>query len=107
MSEPVAEVFVEVTQLWRALRVPPANQHEQCWEYSWGEWRLALNGHDDERRSSWGAPVPAYHLYVEWGGLPVMLLTPRGGTTLGTGDPEGDFIEAVKAECARLEAAGG
>ena len=98
MGEAIAEAFARVVELAEALGVSRINEVEGCWEHSWGDWLLAVNGHKEEQRASDGAPVPPYHAYMAYARMPAALLSPAGGMTIG--GSEDDLIKALQDEIA-------
>lgn len=59
-------------------------------------WRVAVNGKREEHQR-----VPPYHFLVEYNGLPVTLIGPRGGGPV-TGMSEAELIAALQRFGAEL-----
>lgn len=99
MSVTVCTAFGVIIQLGNALGVRDINQLPGCWEHAVDDqWRIALNGHGDERTAFGRATVPPYHIYVEYNGWPAGLIGPAGGViAAGDGATEDTFIAAVEA----------
>lgn len=67
-----------------------------CFEYQIdARWWMASNGHTTPRKTSNGATVPPFAIYVERDGMPAALIELTGGTALG--DLEAELIAACRA----------
>lgn len=96
--------FASVIYLALAAKCPPVSTLPGCWEYSFGSWRIAMNGHQgQEVATTWGVKVPGLMVYVEFNEWPAGMLTAAGGV-IAAGDVANKdaFIAALEAETVRL-----
>jgi hypothetical protein len=94
----ISLVFGRIVELAESLGVQRINELPGCWEHKVDErWRIAVNAHREERKTSTGAAVPPLCCYVEYNGWPAGILRPNGGIiAAGTGANEGTLIAALE-----------
>lgn len=96
-------VFALVMDLAGALGVSQINKMPGCWEYAFGDFTIAVNGHRETIKDSKGSDVPSYHASIERRGWPVAMVSPAGGMAIGL--PESEIETALREEIARVKAA--
>ena len=95
MGEQVSEVFSLAAELAEACGASRICDLPGCWEHRFDGWFVAINGHRVDTSASVGMMVPPFCAYVERGGVPCVLTSPREGTVMfGTED---EVIAALKA----------
>ncbi len=95
----MSEIFILLAQFAKQQGASPINKFPGCWEPELPDgWRVAVNGHDVEMKSSDGKRVPGFHAFF-WHAqsMAMALVTPMGGTTVGA-----DTEDAI---CAALQKA--
>jgi hypothetical protein len=102
-AAPLPLALVRIMDLGRALGVPPMNQHEGCWEHQVDErWRIAANGHRQDRMTSKGEIVKPFTVYIQYNGWPAGLIDAGGGIiAAGEGANEETFIRALELAIGR------
>mgnify|MGYP001566582209 CR=1 FL=1 len=101
---PVAEAFLLIADLALLLDAGPLNKLSGCWEVVLDtQWRIAVNGHQEEKESSLGKVAP-FHCAVEYNGFPAGMFHPYDGIIAGGSQANEDtFIEALKKKIAELK----
>lgn len=101
---PIADAFLLIADLAKLLDAAPLNKHSGCWEVVLdSEWRIAVNGHREEKQSSLGK-VAAFHCVVGYNGFPAGMFHPYGGIIAGGSQAnESTFIEALKKKIAEFK----
>lgn len=104
---PIPELYA-LTAEWAILRgAERLNEQPGPWEAELGEFRVAINAHADEQKTSEGLTVPPFHFvfnapkYL----FAVMLVGPSGG--FGSQGMEADVIAALNADISALRQQGG
>lgn len=97
--------FKRILELGIALKIPPLNTHDGCWEYQVDErWFFAANGHDEPHKISNGPEVVSpYTVYVKYNGWPAGVLDYSGGC-LADGEcaNEDTLIAALESAIAKV-----
>lgn len=105
-----SEAFIVIVDLARATGAKSIKDLPGCWEYAIGPWEIAVNGHREPVRCSYGVTVDPFHAYVEHDRMPALSLSPDAGVFVGIAgrgeNTEDAFIAAVRAEIERVGAPG-
>jgi len=98
--------FLEVCNLAEALGVQNIEALPGCWEYSWDDYKIVVNGKKENRTPSFSSDmeIPPYHCFIVKNDMPVGLIYPEGGSLMQRDDCNEDiFIDAVVAETKRVK----
>lgn len=97
----VPETFALILAIAEARGVSNIAALPGCWEFTAGPWRVAVNGHREERTTAAGDKVPPFHALAvnpfTFGG--VALISPSGG--MCAAGIEDDLIVALREELPR------
>lgn len=96
MADSIPLAFAKIVELAKRDDVQGINQLDGCWERGFGEWWLALNGHEETTKCSRDYDVPPYSAAVFHGDWIAAVLDLGGGVFVGDG--ENEFIEAIEQE---------
>ena len=99
MSDPgICKVFWITTFLVEQDDAVPLNALPSCYERRLDEhWFIAVNGHEEPRKTKGGISIRPYYLYVEFNGWPAGTVHPYGGEfAAGSLANEETFIEACE-----------
>lgn len=77
-------VFDLIAQLCIAQDAAPLTRYPECWSATFGEWVIAVNGHDEPKHYN-GVLVPEFYAYVEFNGWPFAIMSPFGDGIVGAG----------------------
>jgi hypothetical protein len=99
----ITESFAKLAHLGCLVGAAPITQFDGCWEYRLDEqWEIAMNGHKEPRKCSFGVEVAPFHCYLQYNGWPAGVFNPRGGTiAAGSCANEDTFIAAIDAAIAK------
>ena len=97
----IPEAFTLIIAIAEARGVANIAALPGCWEFTAGQWSVAVNGHREERVATAGDKVPPFHALATNADLlaGVALISPRGGTCAA--GVEDDLITALREELTR------
>ena len=97
----MTEAFALILKVAVRRGVRDINTLPGCWEFTAGQWSVAVNGHREELTTPAGDKVPPFHALATNADLlaGIALISPRGGTCAA--GVEDDLITALREELTR------
>lgn len=95
----VTEVFGLIAEVAIASGSKGIKDLPGVWDYSFGDWRIRVNGHAEAIDVD-GSPLAPYTARIDRMGWPAAIVSPFEGQTIG--HIEDEVIEALAGELARL-----
>ncbi len=98
----ITEAFALILDIAEVRNVRDIGKLPGCWEFTAGEWSIAVNGSRDERATAAGDRVPPFHALAVNADLlvGVALISPRDGVCAA--GVEDALCAALREEMARV-----